>query len=94
MGKSHARASMRLGPENRLSIRREWIAMRMNESIDAARKALQPTAFDHAGQGSPADAGFGRGPSRHEAFMLGRELQEGVQVALGHGQNVTIIVTF
>lgn len=92
MGKSHARASMRLGPENRFTIRRERIAMRMNESIDATRKALQPTAFDHTDQGSPANACFGRRPSGHEAFILGCELQEGVEVALWHGQNVTITV--
>lgn len=74
VGKSHARASVRLSPENRFTVRRERIAMRMNESIDATRKALQPTAFDHTGQGSPADSGFGRGPGGYEAFILGCEL--------------------
>jgi hypothetical protein len=74
MGKGHARASMRLGPENRFTIRGEGIAMRMNESIDTTRKTLQPTAFDHTSQGSPADAGFGRGASGHETFVLGCEL--------------------
>jgi hypothetical protein len=66
----------------------------MNESIDATRNTLQPTAFDHTGQGAPADACFGRGASGHKTFVFGGELQEGVEVALGHGQNVTITVTF
>ena len=74
VGKSHAWAAMRLGPENRFAIRRERIAMRMDESIDATRKALQPAAFDHTSEGSPADPGFGRRPSGHEAFILGCEL--------------------
>lgn len=84
MGKSHTRASMRLGPENRLTIRGEPIAMRMGESVDPARHPLQASALHHTGQGPPADAGAGRRPGGYEAFFLGRELQECVEVALGH----------
>jgi hypothetical protein len=50
---------MRLGPEDRLTIWRERIAMRMGEPIDATRNALQAAAFHHTGQGSSADTCFG-----------------------------------
>jgi hypothetical protein len=59
VGKSHVRAAMRLGPEDRLTIWRERIAMRVGEPIDATRNALQPAAFHHTGQGSSADTCFG-----------------------------------
>ena len=66
----------------------------MNETIDASRDALKPTAFDHTGERSSADADFGRRSGGHKPFIFGGELQKCVEMVWGHGQNVTIQVTF
>jgi hypothetical protein len=94
MGKCRARASMRLSPENRFTVRGERVTMGMGKSVNAARKALQPAALDHTGQRSATDASVGGGPGGHEAFILGCEFQKSVEMAFRHGQNVTMKVPF